>query len=198
MSYCDGLIAKDIQGVNCDAPAVKGYERTGIIVNRSDIDFSSVTFSTTAKNALTAFPLKTGKKGFKVEQVGTTPFNGSNSSAEVGTYRTGINNNIVIAILNNDQETAEKVVDPALNGEFVVILELKDKGANNKSAFRVYGFHNGLALSAYEHDPNGDAYAGGVMTLTETDAPMSAVYLGDTYAAGKALFDSLLETATAE
>lgn len=195
MSYCDALIAKDIKDVTCASPAVKGFERLGVIVNRADIDFASVTFGTTAKNVLTALPLKSGKKGFKIEQSGATPFTGTTSSAEVGTYRTSVNNNVTFVVLNNDAETADKVIDPALGGEFVVVLEMKDKGDSNKSAFRVYGLHNGLALSAYEHDPYGDAFAGGVITLTEQGAPMSAVYLGESYTAGKALFDSLLETA---
>ena len=195
MSYCDGLIAKDIKDVSCATPAVKGFERIGIIVNRADIDFSGVTFSTTAKNAMTALPLKTGKKGFKIEQSGATPFTGTNSSAEVGTYRTAVNNNVTFAVLNNDESIAEGVTDSLLSGEFVVVLEMKDKGDSKKSAFRVYGFHNGLTLSAYEHDPYGDAYAGGIFTLTEQGAPMSAVYLGESYTTGKTLFDSLLETA---
>lgn len=195
MSYCDGLISKDVKDVSCENPAVKGFERVGVIVNRADIDFSGVTFSTTAKNALTALPLLTGKKGYKIEQHGATPYTGSTSSLEAGTYKNGFNNNVSFAILNNDAETAEKVIDGLASGEFVVVLEMKDKGNGNKSAFRVYGLHNGLTASAYEHDPYGDAYAGGVVTLTENLAPMSAVYLGESYTAGKTLFDSLLETA---
>lgn len=195
MSYCDGLISKAIEDFSCSNPAVKGFERKGIIINREDIDFSSVTFDATKKNVLTALTLKSGKHGYAIEQKGATPFSGTNSSAEVGTYGTGINNNVAIAILNNDADVANKVVDSMLNGEFVVILELKDKGTERNSAFRVYGFHNGLTLSAYEHDPYGDTYAGGLVTLTETDAPMSALYLGATYSAGKTLFDSLVASA---
>lgn len=194
MSYCDGLISKDITQ-SCDNPAVKGFERIGILINREDIDFSGLTFDTTKKNVITAIPLKSGKKGYKVVQKGATPFTGSTSSAEVGTYGTGFTNNIAIAILNNNEDIAENVVDSLANGEFVFIGELKDKGADKASAFRVYGIHNGLTLSAYEHDPYGDTYAGGLATLTETGAPKSAVYLGASYTAGKTLFDSLLGTA---
>lgn len=195
MSYCDGLIAKAIEDFSCSNPAVKGFERRGIIINREDIDFAAVTMSSTKKNVLTAMPLKTGKKGYLIEQKGATPFSGTTSSAEVGTYGTAVNNNVAIAILNNDSDVADKVGDSLLNGEFVVILELKDKGANRGSAFRVYGFHNGLALSAFEHDPYGDTAGGGLYTLTETAAPMTAVYLGESYATGKTLFDSFLEEA---
>lgn len=195
MSYCDGLIAKAISDISCSNPSVKGLERRAIIINREDIDFTSVTFDTTKKNVLTALALKSGKSGFEVVQKGPNPFTGTNQSANVGAYGTGVNRNLVIALLNNDQETSEDVIDSMLNGEFVAVVEYKDKGAGRASAFRVLGLHNGLVLSAYEHDPYGDTYAGGLVTLTETDAPMSAVYLGKTYADGKTLFDSLLEEA---
>lgn len=195
MSYCDGIIAKDLNPSSCSTRAAKGFEQVGIILNRSDIDFSKVSFSAEKKNVLTALGLLKGKKGYRVAQHGQTPFTGTNSSAEVGTYGTGVNNNVVFAVLNNDQDTSENVIDSLLNGEFVMILEMKDKGEGNNSAFRVYGLHQGLHLSAYEHDPYGDTYGGGLVTLTETDAPMSALYLGDTYAAGKTLFDSFLAPA---
>lgn len=195
MSYCDGLISKAISDISCTSPAVKGFERKGIIINREDIDFAEVTFDTTKKNVLTALTLKSGKKGFVIEQKGNTPFTGTNQEANVGTYGTGVNSNVVFAILNNDQEVSEDVIDSMLNGEYVVILEYKDKGANRASAFRVFGFHNGLVLTAYNHDPYGDTYAGALVTLTETDAPMSALYLGASYSAGKTLYDSLLEAA---
>lgn len=189
MSYCDGLIKQGLTADNCKL-AVKGFERKGILINRSDIDFAKVTFGA-QKNVITALPLKSGAKGYAIEQKGTSPFSGTKSSAEVGTYATGVNNDISFAILNNDVELAENFTDSLLNGEFVAVLEMKDKGNENASAFRVYGFHNGLALSAYEHDPYGDTYAGALVTLQEQAAPMTALYLGATYEAGKTLFDSL-------
>ena len=60
------------------------------------------------------------------------------------------------------------------------------------SAFRVFGFYNGLLASACEHDPYGDAYAGAVVTLTESGAPQYALYVGETYTAGKTLIDGLV------
>ena len=67
----------------------------------------------------------------------------------------------------------------------------KDKGKDNASAFEILGYHNGLQISAYEADPYGDVYGGGLYTLTEENAPVTRMYLGETYEAGKALFESL-------
>lgn len=191
MSYCDGIISKAISDFGCGTPAAKGIERVGWLINRADIDFASVAFSETKKNVLTALPLKSGKKAYTVTQKGNTPFTGTKSSAVVGTYGTTVDNSVTIALLNNDAETAD-VVDSLLQGEFVFIAEYKDKGSDRASAFRLFGFYNGLLASACEHDPYGDAYAGAVVTLTESGAPQYALYLGESYTAGKTLIDGLV------
>jgi hypothetical protein len=171
----------------------KGYERVAVLINREDIDFTSVTYSENRKNVLTALSLKAGKQGYEVHQMGGDPFTGSNAALESNAYFNSITKNVVIAVINNDRDVSGKFVDPLINGEFVAVLERKDKGKDQASAFEVVGFHNGLSLSALAEDPYGDNYGGGLYTLTETAAPISRLYLGETYEAGKALFDSLLE-----
>lgn len=196
MSYCDGIINANIKGSSCATPAVKGYERVGWIINRKDIDFDTVEFASDKKNVISSLPLVSGAKAYQIEQSGNTPFTGSNTAIEVGTYATTVTNTIQFAILNNDQDTADKIQDSLLNGEFVVILEMKDKGAQSKSAFRVFGFYNGLTLSEHSQDAYGDTYGGSLNTLVETGAPMTALYLGETYAAAKSLLASLVAGAS--
>lgn len=188
MSYCDGLIQQGLPKGTCVQTPAKGYERVAILINRSDIDFSNVVKS---GNVVSSLGLLSGKKGYEIHQLGKQPFAGSTSSLSAGTYYNGVNKNFVIAILNNDKEVQEGLADALLNGEFVAVLERKDKGADNASAFEVLGLDNGLQLSAYEADPYGDVYGGGLYTLTEENAPITRWYLGNTYEAGKALFDSL-------
>lgn len=195
MSYCDGLISAGIQKGNCVQTPAKGYEREAVLINRSDIDFSQVTTAEDALNVVTALGLKTGKQGYEIHQLGKQPFAGSTASLQQGPYYNGVNKNLVIAVLYNDRDVQAGLADPLLNGEYVAILERKDKGVDNKSAFEIIGFHNGLQLSAYESDPYGDVYGGGLYTLTEENAPMTRMYLGETYEAGQALFESLKKAA---
>lgn len=192
MSYCDGLISVGIEDASCENRAIKGIERKAVLINRDDIDMSSIEYDVTNKNVVTALTLLSSKKGFPVIQKGQTPFTGSKSSGVVGTYQNSVTHNLVIAILNNDAKINDGFTDGILNGEFVAVVEFKDKGADNKSAFRVYGLDQGLTMSALEQDPYGDTYGGWLVTLTETEAPRSAVYLGNDYSTGKQLFDSLL------
>lgn len=194
-SICDGIIKQGIPKGDCANLPAKGYERLAILINREDIDFTNVTLSETRKNVVTALGLKTGKQGYEVHQMGSTPFTGSTKSLEDNAYYKSVTKNLVIAVINNDRDVYGKFVDPLLNGEFVAIVERKDKGADQASAFEILGYHNGLTLTALDEDPYGDYYGGGLYTLTEPAAPVSRMYLGESYEAGKALFDSLLEAA---
>lgn len=191
-SICNGIIKAGIPKGDCANLPAKGYERLAILINREDIDFTNVTMSTTSGNVVTALGLKTGKVGYEVHQMGGTPFTGTNAALEDNTYYKAVTKNLVIAVINNDRDVYGKFVDPLLNGEFVAILERKDKGKDQASAFEIIGFHNGLTLTALDENAYGDYYGGGLYTLTETAAPISRLYLGESYATGKALFDSLL------
>lgn len=191
-NICNGLIAQGLPQGDCATLPVKGYERLAILINREDIDFTNVEMSATHANVVTALGLKEGKIGYEVHQMGSAPFTGTSATLESNDYYKSVTKNLVIAVIHNDRDVYGKFVDPMLNGEFVAIVERKDKGANKSSAFEIIGFHNGLTLTALEENANGDYYGGGLYTLTETGAPLSRMYLGETYEAGKAVFDSLL------
>lgn len=194
-SICNGIIKQGIPKGDCANLPAKGYERLAVLVNREDIDFNNVTLSASYQNVVTALGLKPGKQGYEIHQMGNNPFTGSNKSLEDNAYYKSVTKNLVIAVINNDRDIYGDFVDPLLNGEFVAIVERKDKGKDQASAFEILGFHNGLTLTALDEDAYGDYYGGGLYTLTEAAAPVSRMYLGESYEAGKALFDSLLEAA---
>ena len=193
MSACDGLIKQGLPKGDCAKLPVKGNERRAVLINREDIDFSAVETSETYANVITALGLKAGKTGYEVYQMGSAPFTGTNAALESNDYFKSVTKNLVIAVINNDRDVSGNFVDPLLNGEFVAIVERKDKGADKNSAFEIIGYHNGLTLTALDENANGDYYNGGLYTLTETGAPVSRLYLGESYAAGQTLFESLLK-----
>ena len=55
-NYCQALIDANIEPT-CEDLA-SGYEKTGVIINREDIDFATSVFSATDPNTLTALTLK--------------------------------------------------------------------------------------------------------------------------------------------
>lgn len=201
MSVCDYSIKRDI-APSCDDPIVPGVEQEGVIFNRADIDFATVTFSQTHKNVIETLALKSGAKGYKVIVYGNTPFTGTNTALTTGTYRNTFTNTVNMVILDNNPDVCGEVIDGLANGEFVVILENKSKGLNattpGYSAFQIYGYYQGLNAAEISNDKYSEETEGGwSVSLSETKVPKSALFLYKTsYEATKTMVESL--TATTE
>ena len=194
MASCETIISKDI-AFECDQLVNRGFEADGVIINRSDVDFSATVFDETNKNIIKTLVLKTGKKGYQVQQYGNTPFTGTNSALVVGTYVNTWTHQVVLAVLSNTPDVAASIIDGLANGTFVVILRNRTKGADGKAEYQVYGYAQGLKASAGENDRYSEDYEGGwLITLEETAAPKSAMFLFDTDAeTTQAKYESLFE-----
>lgn len=191
---CSNLIAQGL-AYNCEEPLVAGVEQRGWIVNRADIDFANVTFAADSTNVLTAMPLKTGKNGYLIEQKGkgfmgsTVTFNAKDTGADV-------TNTITFMVPDLTPATAQNFVDKVMAGEVVIVLENKWKNLrgtdSGDSAFQVFGFYNGLRLSAGSRDLwSADTNGAISLTVEETNAPVSAMYLyASSYTATEALLAS--------
>ena len=177
---CESLIAKAIDFA-CDDLIVRGLESDGLIINRSDIDFAATVFDSQNPNTINTLVLKTGKKGYEVNQLGNTPFTGVQSTLEVGTYRNTWTHAIPIVVLSNTPEVAHDIIDGLSNGTFVVILRNKFKGTNGDAEYQVYGYTQGLVASEGTNDKYSEDTDGGwIITLQETGARMSAMFLFNT------------------
>lgn len=197
MGYCDNSVIADIKQ-NCDDPLHKGVESIGYLVRRSDIDFGAVAFNDNNDNIIEDLPLLTGKKGVRIYQQNNA-FTGTNSAVEVGTYMNGVTHNVAFIVPDQGPDIAHNIIDPLISGEeFVIILENKYKGLKKampgSAAFQVYGFHQGAIVSAGEADKySDDTLSGWAITLTETRAPKSEMYLYKTsYQATKAALESMV------
>lgn len=177
---CESLIAKAIDFA-CDDLIVRGLESDGLIINRSDIDFAATVFDSKNPNIINSLVLKTGKKGYEVNQLGNTPFTGVQSTLEVGTYRNTWTHAIPIVVLSNTPEVAHDIIDGLSNGTFVVILRNKFKGTSGDAEYQVYGYTQGLVASEGTNDKYSEDTDGGwIITLQETGARMSAMFLFNT------------------
>lgn len=197
MSLCDRSVISDIQ-LNCNEPIQRGLESIGYLVRRADIDFGSVTFNENNNNIIEDLPLLTGKKAVRIYQENNA-FTGTNSAVEVGTYMNSTTHNVAFVVLDKGPDVAHDIIDPLISGEeFVVILENKYKGLqktlSGSAAFQVYGFHQGAVVSAGDSDKySDDTLSGWAITLTESRAPKSEMYLYKTsYAVTKAALESMV------
>ncbi len=183
-NFCSNLGQIDNIVVNCSLE--KGYESTGYIVSRSDVDFSSIVYGYDNEDpqdpvvypdtVITQMALKSGKKGSYIEQL-KNPFSGTSVALAVGDYRSTFTNTLSFNIFGNSPEVA-KIVNGLANDEFIVILEQKAKGENGESAFRIFGLSNGLTASEVSNDAYDDALGNGWrITMTEEAVSSAAQYL---------------------
>lgn len=179
-NLCESLISQDISFA-CEDLVSRGLESDGVIINRADIDFTQTVFDETNKNIIKTLVLKTGKKGYAVMQHGNTPFTGTNSQLVVGTYRNSWTHQVAIVVLANTPDVTANIIDGLANGKFVVILRNVTKGEDGKGEYQIFGYAQGLTCSAGENDKYSEDTEGGwLMTLEETSAPKSAMFLYDT------------------
>lgn len=193
---CTGLISQSLSNTCKNRPF--GFEQKSIIINRPDIDFGSVVFNTGSTNSIKTMPLLTGKSGFQVVNFGTKPFNGTKKSGVTKETSPGKVTKVVqFFVPDHDPAVDEGFIDAILNGEFVMILEHKDKNETaNDAAFEIYGYQNGLHFTAMEQDEYSDYGSGWLITMEETEAPSSGMYLFDTsYSATKTKFNAYLVAA---
>lgn len=174
------MIASAI-GAGCDSMITRGLESDGVIINRKDVDFSATVFDESKKNVIKQLVLKSGKTGYAVSQLGATPYTGTNTVLAKGTYINKFNNTVAIVVLDNGPEVCANVIDGLANGEFVVILRNKHKGANGSSEFQVYGYYQGLFAETIDNDKYSEDVEGGwAVTLLETGTPKSALFFFNT------------------
>lgn len=175
---CESIITRDI-AVDCEELVVRGLEPDGVIINRKDIDFGATVFDETNKNVIKTLALKSGKKGYSVAQLGNAPFTGTQTTLTVGTYRNTWTNQIQIAVLANNPDVCENVIDGLANGQFVLILRNKNK--TSKGEYQLYGYAQGLVASEGTNEKYSEDTDGGwLITLQETNAPKSALFFYDT------------------
>lgn len=194
---CSYLLAQELD-VNCDDPIVSGLEATGVIINRAEIDFDKSVLSD--NNTIKSIALVDGAKAYKVMQQGSTPFTGTTTELVAGTYRNSFTNTVALVVFNNGPEVCANIIDKLANGEFVIILENKFKGLGNTTtpggaAFQVFGWYQGCKASEITAEKYSDDTDGGwAVTLQETKAPKSGLFLFDTgYSATKAIVESLTD-----
>lgn len=177
-TYCDRKISADISGYSCTDPMVKGAESTGILINREEINLAGIVYDTTETNVIKTMPLANGTKGYNITQPNKLPFSGTKTELVDGTYTKTWTNTIQFVILAHGTTTAE-VIDELSRGEFVAVIT--NKSGDGSTKHQVYGVLGGLTPSAMVRELyNDDTLAGWLVTMIETDVPISALFVDNT------------------
>lgn len=193
MATCDFLLASAI-AADCSNPQVGGLESDAVIINRADVDFDSCVRDSANPSIVSTLALKSGKTGFAVTQMGNTPFTGSNHAFVAGTYRNKFNKVSAFLVPDHSPACSKNIIDQLANGDFVVVVKNKYAGSDSKAKYEILGYEAGLKATEMTRDPySEDSDGGWLVTLTETGAPTSGVFLYDTDASTTAAaYNSLL------
>lgn len=186
---CLGVISANIDE-DCNNPRVIGYEDTALIMNRSDIDWTSLTYDANNKRIVDGFGMATGKKPYVIynPRLQNPSFNGSQTAlnAETGNYT----KTLQFYYKGIGGDAAADVVEPLAKGEYVVILQRKDHRGHG--SFQILGLQNGLYATEQVQDETTGYW---LMTMA-VDEPAAEVELFKTdYASTKGLFDNLVALA---
>ena len=145
MANCDlfkKLTANIVYDCSPTGRAKAGLESKAVLINKSDLDLTALTQSGAT---ITNLSLKAGKTGFSIDwikQLGntTSAFAVNDSSVDSFTHL------FACRVFGQGANDAERIKELS-EGEFVVVVESKWKGANNLGAFKVYGVESGLKMS---------------------------------------------------
>lgn len=186
---CLGVISANIDE-DCDNPRVIGYEDTAIIINRSDIDWTGVTYNSSNPRIVEALALISLKKPYAIynPRLADASFNGTQTALNADTRH--YTKTLQFYYKGIGADAAANVVEPLAKGEYVVILQRKDHSGHG--SFQILGLQNGIYATEQVQD---EATGYWLMTMV-IDEPFAETELFKTdYAASKALFDALLAQA---
>ena len=181
---------------SCTEPRIKGYEQIGLIILKSDIDLGASIVNATNPRIIDALSLKVGKKAAVIYNSRKTPlpFNGTQT-----TYNREENQyDKVVQFYYEGVGGANSlgVVEPLKDGDYVVILERKQKYTAGAGSFQVIGWQNGLSAGNEGGAQVKDEETGYWLITMATQEPFAEIELNaGTYVLTKGEFDSLVADA---
>ena len=142
--------------------------------------YTSATTKDANSTIVSSFVLKSGCKAYKINQL-KKAFTDTETSMEVGDNRNTFTNTLAFKIFDQGPKIAS-VVNGLSSGEFVVILEQKDKSedtfeyAAGESKYRVFGLENGLTASEITNNAYDESIGNGWSVKMEEKASSSSEY----------------------
>lgn len=186
MALCDDFLAKDI-AAECGNVIFGGMNAEGVLMNFNQV---TPTYGTNT-SIITDFTFKPEDvetpvnycKGYKVQQLGRQPFEGTQVEMTEGTYGNRFTSTVVIAVSDNGPDVTANIIDKLANGRFIFVgqndyVHTGSNAGDNK--YQVYGASKGLRASSIVREAYGDNEGAYIVTLTEEGSSKSGVFFFDT------------------
>ncbi|MCQ9638599.1 hypothetical protein MP478_04290 [Chryseobacterium sp. WG14] len=199
MANCAKIINNSL--FNCDNKATGGLEQTIKLINRDDIlanlgDFTiQRTMSPACQHSISAYAGDPETlKAVTFEGIPSKQLLSASYSLSIGDYADLFTHTVNLFSQGMTIDTVCNLKALAVGAEVIAIVHQRDKGTDNKDAFWVYGFDNGLKIGEFTWNSN-ENNGNSIIPLAsrepnlEKDPPLRLL-LTD-YTTTKAFFDSL-------
>ena len=194
MANCNSKLSKDILLDCADLPK-QGVQNSGVavLINFEDIDRTSTTSSGAT---ITDLVLESGTTGFKLDYYKQLA-QGAGAYTPNAETIDGFSHSGILILPTQAAESAERSAE-LKDGLYVVVLKTKYEGVDQKDAYKVFGFENGMALT--ELTTNTNENSGSILFTLTTEENAYETYPFNTFyetsfSASKASFDSAFASA---
>jgi hypothetical protein len=179
---------------DCENPPLQGLTDVIALVNFNDIDRTATTFDSNNGQLCTSFVLKAGKRAYRLEG-----YKLANSALASLVVKEAPSVNAFLHTIGGvgvtvDAEQLDALAKMALGAKLVAVVERKFKGANQESAFMIFGYDSGMELATadYSSNENAGTFPFTVANATDEEEPKpQRIWLDTDYATTLAAFEAL-------
>ena len=184
----------------CTTPRIKGYEQIGLLVLKADIDLAITTVSGTNSRIIDNFVLKNDGETPPVYKTASVIYNTKKNPLPFNGTQTAYNRDadaydkvVQFYVEGIGGGAAKDAIEPLKDGDYVVILERKDKsGTNGAGSFQMFGWQKGLSAGNEGGAQVQDEETGYWLITMTTQEPFAEIeWLDTNYLTTKAAFDLL-------
>ena len=186
---CTNLLAQSL-ATACTEPRIKGYEAIGLIINRADIDWATISVDALNPRIVDNMPLLATKKAAVIynSKKNPLPFDGTQTTynRDADAY-----DKVVQFYFEGIGGAAGKSVESLKDGRHIAILERASK--YDTGSFQIFGYQKGLSAGNEGGAMVQDEATGYWLITMTTQEPFAEVELNEgDYATTKAGFDTLV------
>lgn len=173
----------------CDSPLVGGYTGRGVYIPKSYNP--TIAKSVSNPRIVTAITLTGAQKTIVIDNVMTTPFDGSQTAANTENGWGAFDKSVAVRIPLRGAAAAKEVIEPLMRSAQGGILILEKKDQSGDGSFEIIGLQQGVKateLTRNENENGGDWSA----TLSCSEYYAENVLFDTDYATTLAAFEALI------
>lgn len=172
---------------DCSNPRVKGYEQTGLIMNRADIDWTNTTASAENPRIIETIKLKTSATAYVIYNQRNNPLPFDGTTTVYNSDEDAYDKTVQFYFEGIGGQNSVDVVEPLKGGDYVILLQRKDHRGDG--SFQLFGYQSGMKATAQTQDETTGYW---LMTLTGQEPSAEVSFYKTSYEATKTAFDALM------